>query len=220
MATWVMHFRIAEYFRTRLEVEEVPFIVGNIGPDCGEPNEDWSQFTPPSNVTHWSDGESKRDIDSEAFYIRYLSDTKKLSKNQYSFYLGYYLHLLTDIAFSQETWKPLNEKYKEAFTKDKNFIWKVKKDWYDLDHLYLKEHPDFFPFKVFEKIEAFPNEYLDYYSDTAIIKQIQYITKFYQKQREDLDRVYTYLTKEEVDDFIKRTCKKIEEKLNEKIRGI
>ncbi|WP_154675007.1 hypothetical protein [Desnuesiella massiliensis] len=48
--------------------------------------------------------------------------------------------------------KPKKEKYIEEFNKDKNFIWTMKKDWYDIDHIYLKQHPDFYAFKVFSSI--------------------------------------------------------------------
>lgn len=216
MATWISHFRVADYFINKLKVEEKEFVVGNIGPDCGEPNEDWSKFTPSSNITHWTKDGYKNGIDSEGFFEKYLSDSTRLNKNQYSFYIGYYIHLLTDIEFSRNIAIPKREKHIEEFNKDKNFIWTMKKDWYDIDHLYLKQNPDFYAFKVFSSIEEFPNEYLEYYSRTAIMRQIKYITNFYRNFNGELEREYPYLTKEEMDNFIKDACKVIENKLIEK----
>ncbi|MDP4091192.1 MAG: hypothetical protein Q8930_18250 [Bacillota bacterium] len=216
MATWISHFRVADYFVDKLDVEEKEFIVGNIGPDCGEPNEDWSAFNPPGSVTHWSVTGQKSSIDSEAFYNRYLSDPGSLSRKAYSFYIGYYLHLLTDIEFTKQISRPKFEKYAEEFEKDKNFIWTMKEDWYDIDHLYLKNHPDFYVFKVFSEIEGFPNDYLDYYSQTAMIKQIKYITNFYKSIEGNLDREYPYLTPEETEAFIHKACVNIQDKLLEK----
>ncbi|MGL5675906.1 MAG: hypothetical protein ACRDDX_05815 [Cellulosilyticaceae bacterium] len=216
MATWVSYFRVAEYFRTKLDIEEVPFIVANIGPDCGEPNEDWSQFTPPGQVTHWQTGTSRKNINSEAFFETYLKDRETLSKRHYSFYMGYYLHLLTDIAFIENMWNEMKVKYKEELEADKDFVWKMKEDWYDLDRLYLKKNPNFHTFKVFEEVESFPNDYLDYYSDTAMIRQIKYITSFYQESERDLEREYIYLTELEMSTAVDKACEDIMQDLRAK----
>ncbi|WP_139902042.1 zinc dependent phospholipase C family protein [Clostridium thermarum] len=216
MATWISHFRIADYFLNKLDVEKKEFIVGNIGPDCGEPNEDWSKFTPPSSVTHWTTSGKKSEIDPEAFYNRYLIDSKSLSKKKYSFYIGYYLHLLTDVEFTKLVAVPKFEKYAKELEQDRNFICTMKEDWYDIDHLYLRNHPEFYAFKVFSEIEEFPNDYLDYYSQTAIIKQIKYITNFYKSFEGNLDREYSYLTPEETEAFFYKACENIKNKLIEK----
>ncbi|MDF2506068.1 MAG: hypothetical protein K0R06_3563, partial [Clostridium sp.] len=71
------------------------FLVGNIGPDSGVPNEDWSEFSPPKVISHWYDKAGR--IDSEDFRVKYLSDTSKYTAIEKSFYLGYYTHLLSDI---------------------------------------------------------------------------------------------------------------------------
>ena len=55
MATWGAHFRIAENI-----LKEYPnlnrsfFAIGNIAPDCGIPNENWTSFTPPKDVSHFT----------------------------------------------------------------------------------------------------------------------------------------------------------------------
>lgn len=216
MATWISHFRIADYFIKKLDVTEKEFIVGNIGPDCGEPNEAWSKFTPGSEITHWTKSGAKAQINSEAFYEKYLMNFNDLSKEAFSFYTGYYIHLLTDIEFSNKIGLPKREKFADEFEKNKDFIWVMKKDWYDIDHLYLKHHPDFRIFKVFSCIEEFPNNYLDYYSQTAIIRQIKYITDFYKNFNGSLERKYPYLTEKEMDKFVDDTCITIHNKLKEK----
>lgn len=211
------HFRIADYFIKKLDVNEKEFIVGNIGPDCGQPNEDWSEFTPPSEITHWTKSGLKRAIDSEAFYGEYLMNFKKLKKESYSFYIGYYIHLLTYIEFSNKIAIQKHEKYADEFEKNKDFIWVMKKDWYDIDHLYLKHHPNFHIFKVFSCIEEFQNKYLKYYSQTAMIRQIKYITDFYKNYSGNLEREYLYLTEKEMDKFVDEACINISIKLREKM---
>lgn len=216
MATWMMHLRVAEYFRTKLEVTEIPFIVGNIGPDCGEIIGEWGDYDPPSTITHWRINECKEEINAEAFFNAYLAHREGLSKNQVSFYLGYYIHLLTDIAFYKKIYSLSREQYKELLHKDPQFKYVIAQDWYDLDQLYLRDNPGFPSLKCIANIDTFPNEYLDYYSDTAIIKRIKHLTQFYQKGGENLDRVYTYLTKKDADLFIEETCYLIEDILRQK----
>ena len=93
----------------------------------------------------------------------------------------------------------------------------MKEDWYNIDHLYLQRNPDFNTFKVFSTVEEFPNEYLDYYSQTAMIKQIQYIIDFYKSfDGQGLDEEYKYLTPAEMDVFVDKACKSIEKRLIEK----
>lgn len=134
MATWGLHMRIAEkILEKHKSLDEAYFVVGNIGPDSGVPNEDWSKFTPDSETTHWSSG-GKKGIQSEAFRKAHL-DMKIEDPNKSSFLIGYYVHLLTDIAFSSFV---QNKKDKEAIYKplesDPKFIWTIKKDWYDRLH--------------------------------------------------------------------------------------
>jgi len=133
MATWVAHMRIAEYFMNKYrQLDNVAFLVGNIAPDSGVPNEDWSVFTPDTNVSHWR--QAGGEIDAEGFKKAYLHPGDK----KYSFYLGYYLHLITDIEwgkfFAEKEKEPI---YAEGLKADSKFIWTIKKDWYGLDHVYL-----------------------------------------------------------------------------------
>jgi hypothetical protein len=190
-----------------MKVNETQFIVGNIGPDCGEPNEDWSVFNPPATISHWTKTGMKRDIDSQGFYQEYIehnTDEEKLS-----FYLGYYVHLLTDILWVEEIHLPTKEKFQKEFEKDKDFIWKVKEDWSDQDHLFLLSHPDFRAFHIFETVKEFPNVYLSYYSPTAIEKQILHISGFYNSHEGNLNREYPYLNKEQADNFVELALGKI-----------
>jgi hypothetical protein len=41
MATWIAHLRVAENILNEgLKFDKIPFVVGNIGPDAGMPNEE------------------------------------------------------------------------------------------------------------------------------------------------------------------------------------
>ena len=208
MATWIAHMRIAEHFmRKNGPLNNPAFLVGNIGPDCGVPNEDWSAFTPDGNMTHWKTGDDKSTIDAEGFKRIHLQS----GDEKYPFYLGYYFHLLTDIEwgklYERKRCDPL---YAEGLKADKSFIWTIKKDWYGQDHVYLQEHKNSVFYTMFAKIGEFPNIYFDFYPANAFTRQIKYITNFYLTAEEDPNREFPFLSKEEMDAFTAEAIKSIE----------
>lgn len=102
MATWIVHLRVAENILKTFDFIVNEFLVGNIGPDSGVPSEDYSSFNPPKLLTHWLQSE-KENIDKNGskigayqFKEEYLSGNYK-TKKEFSFLVGYYTHLLTDI---------------------------------------------------------------------------------------------------------------------------
>lgn len=205
MATWIAHMRVAEYFMKKYnELDNREFLAGNIGPDCGVPNEDWSEFTPNKNITHWKREET---IDANDYKNNYLKEKDK----RFPFYLGYYIHLLTDIEWEKFYKIKQKEKiYSDGLENDKNFIWVIKKDWYGQDHLYLKNNRESVFFKYFVKIEEFPNIYFNFYPEEAFTRQIKYISDFYLYFDENLDREFPFLSTEEMDSFVDNTIKFIE----------
>ncbi len=215
MATWGLHIRVAEELLNKdYDLDYEKFLVGNIGPDCGEPNSDWSQFTPPKRISHWIDrGIGK--IYPDRFYDTYLSD-RVGDREKRSFLIGYYIHLLVD-----REWKKLIDRKRVRdiryypLRKDRTFIRTIKKDWYDLDHLYFRDHRDSLLFKIFPRVKSFPN-YLAYFPRGAITRQVKFIYDFYSHPPEDLEREYTFLSLQEMEDFVDRTVFYLERVLEEK----
>ena len=216
MATWGAHIRIAEQLLQRDDsLDPVHFLVGNVGPDCGVPNEDWSAFSPPKPVSHWMDEQGQ--IEPERFreaYLQYECDDCKWrdslsegdsDEKRRAFLLGYYAHLLTDIAWGRMYHeKKAKDPHYRPLREDKAFIWKIKEDWYDLDHLYFRNYPNGLFHSVFLKIESFP-DYLAYYPQGGIARQVRYIQQYYSQPERNLDREYVYLTEDEMDRFVAET---------------
>lgn len=200
MATWGLHIRIAEALldKAQLELDRTSFLVGNIATDAGKPNDDWSAFTPPPEISHWKDQNKK--IRPDVFYKTHLS-MPVASREKWSFLLGYYVHLITDLNWEAffEGLKESNPLYKKVET-DKDFIWVIKKDWYDLDHLYFRENRDSMFWTTFQHIKDFP-DHLDYFEKGQITERIEYIKDFYTSSRGDLDRDYKYLQPNEMKAF-------------------
>jgi hypothetical protein len=205
MATWIAHLRVAEKLLEEFDFLDVKgFLVGNIGPDSGVPNEDWSEFTPPKIISHWYNNEGK--IDSEDFRMKYLSDTSKYTDLEKSFYLGYYVHLLSDIQWGLLAKEKLEDPlYKDNLDKDPKFIWVIKEDWYGQDHLYLRNNKQSIFYREFIKINGFPNTYFDFYPPEAFTMQVNYISDFYLNFNENLERDFIYLSKEEMDSYVDNT---------------
>lgn len=213
MATWIAHLRVSENILDRgFKFEPIPFVVGNIGPDSGVPNEDWSSFTPPKKITHWLGSDKK--INAHDFWDKYINnDIVKEDNDRYSFIIGYYVHLLTDIEWSKLYKEKKKETlYKEELDKDPNFIWTIKKDWYGLDYLYLEKNIDSIFHKLFKNIKKVP-DYLDYFPKGAFEKQVNYITEFYLGENSKTKENFIYLTEEEMNNFINSTTEKIENEL-------
>jgi hypothetical protein len=214
MATWIAHLRIAERLLNKgYNFEPTSFIVGNIGPDSGMPNEDWSEFNPPKTITHWQTEDNR--VNAKCFYEKYIeSDTTSKNQDEYSFKMGYYTHLLTDIEWSKlYDEKRKDRLYKEGLEKDKDFIWTIKKDWYGLDFLYLSKNPECIFHTAFKHINYVP-DYLDYFPKGAFTKQVKYITEFYLGENEETKDNFIYLTEEEMERFINTALKEIENRLN------
>ncbi len=214
MATWGLHIRIAEALLEKgYDFNEEKFLVGNIGPDCGQPNDDWSKFDPPTEISHWIDC---KQINPENFYNKYLKKENE-DLEMKSFYIGYFVHLLTDNLWRNKIKlkKRSDENYAELNTNEK-FIWTIKKDWYDLDHLYFRDNPESIFHRIFKNVEEFPN-YLDYYPKGAVIRQVKFITNYYLNPSDNLDRKYLYLNKEEMNIFVNESLNTLESILSEKL---
>ena len=212
MASWMVHLRIADQLLDEISgLSPMEFIVGNIAPDSGVPNEDWSVFTPSTKVSHFKTGQHNK-AEPEAFAKKYFQPEMlgSYTQKQYSFYLGYLVHLMTDVAWSAKIVRPAKIAFaKEQAADPDKFIWKMKEDWYDLDFRYLRDHPDFRAFQVYKDAVGFSNVYMEEFSADAFDNRRQYITGFYMQEKDNLDREYPYLTQAQMDAFVTQTAQDI-----------
>ena len=221
MASWMVHLRVADSLLNQISgLSQTEFIVGNIAPDSGIPNEDGIPFPPSSVISHFKldDGISKT-IHIPSFVDKYFTFNQQLSysREEYSFFLGYLSHLLTDLLWVESAVIPLQKRYPDQWAADKKaLIREAKTDWYDLDFLYLINHPDFRAFSIYEKAVGFKNTYLDFFSSDAFDKRREYITAFYRSANENLDRPYPYFTEQDAQPFVLSASRTIRLLLQEK----
>ena len=207
MATWMIHLRIADKLLDRIPgLSPIEFIMGNLAPDSGVPAPDGG-FVPDKALSHFrtDDGSGKKAIDLAAFRARYFSPalTAGYDEKQYAFYLGYYIHLLTDVCWSGRVAWPTRQRFPDAPWKD------IKRDWYDLDRLYLKKHPGFRAFRAYLGSVGFVNTYMEAFPADAFDNRRAFITSFYLADGDDPERAYTYLTEAEVDRFVEEAVTSI-----------
>ena len=187
MGTWIAHLRIAENLLPHFpEVDEVTFAFGNLSPDSGIPNEDWTQFDPPKEVTHFlRKGDGEDAIFDLVYYKDYLANVNPAEDIKlYSFRLGYFFHLICDIIWAKRIVPATRHQFKELFDTDaRKAVSTVKDDWYGLDQLYVRDHPEHIFWRVIMS-NPFPPSYLPFVKDEALHHQYDHIRKFYSEQED------------------------------------
>lgn len=226
MASWMVHLRVADRLMEIWNgLDESAFVMGNIAPDSGVPTADGSAYVPDKRTSHFKTmrgaavmaetmgrNEGKPQIDVESFAEKYFTQEqqKGYDARQYSFYLGYWVHLLTDLLWVREIYWPAVQAEQEAYAADHmGTVRKWKRDWYDLDFLYLQEHPEFRAFHIYEESVDFHNDLMEEFAPNAFENRRQYITWFYHQECDGLDRHYPYLNQEQMNSFVELAVEEI-----------
>ena len=203
MGTWISHLRIAERLLDHFPaLDEVTFAFGNLSPDSGIPNANWTEFDPPKEVTHFlRKGEGEGEIHDLVYYEQYLLNIKpKDDLKLYSFRLGYFFHLICDILWAKRIWEASKIIYKDELEADRSkAIENIKTDWYGLDQLYVHEKHDSLFWRVIVPGQN-PPSYLPFIKNEALHQQYDYIRKFYSQPEKDWfsSLPYRYLSEKTV----------------------
>lgn len=194
MTTWIGHLRIAEaLLPTLTALDEIAFAFGNLGPDSGIPNADWSEFDPPKAVTHFQlEGGEEDKIHDLAFYRDYLLPLTP-DDPRYSYRLGYFVHLLSDNLWARWVGAASKRAYMAEYLRHgPAFIQQIKWDWYDLDHQFVRDNPDSLFWRI---VLPAPNPPLDlpFLTEEGVHFSLDHIRGFYTSPHSELDRHYPYL---------------------------
>ena len=223
MASWMIHLRVAQGIYQKLNLKNITeFVMGNIAPDSGIPTADGTGFVPDAELSHFRtvDENGIKNVHDDLFVERYFTKERRESYNEreYAFYFGYLVHLLTDKLWASKIVYGAKEKFSDLFEQDNIDFWeKIKRDWYDLDFLYLKKYPEFEAFRIYEGIKEFKNRYLDFFAEDAFVQRKRFIIKFYREGVEQVEERGTYISPEELDTFVKYAVEEIIELINDEI---
>lgn len=223
MASWMIHLRVAQGIYQKLNLKNITeFVMGNIAPDSGIPTADGTGFVPDAELSHFRtvDENGIKNVHDDLFVERYFTKDRRESYNEreYAFYFGYLVHLLTDKLWASKIVYGAKEKFSDLFEQDNIAFWeKIKRDWYDLDFLYLKKYPEFEAFRIYEGIKEFKNSYLDFFAEDAFVQRKKFIIEFYREGIEKVKERETYISLDELDAFVEYAVEEITEAVNEEI---
>lgn len=215
MASWMVHLRIGDKLLDRIaDLSPVDFLVGNLAPDSGVPNDDWTVFTPSTAVSHFKNEASPytNKVYLPDFVAKYFTPQLQgqYSKEAYSFFLGYLTHLMTDCLWVERIVDPCRLKFAGEYAAEgKAFVARMKEDWYDLDFKYLRDRPGFRAFRVYLGAVGYVNGYMEEFAPDAFDNRRQYITSFYLEENPHIDREYPYLTERQMDAFLNQAAEDI-----------
>jgi hypothetical protein len=104
------------------------------------------------------------------------------------------------------------KRYSAEFSADKDFIWEVKKDWYGLDFIYARDHPDSLFWRVF--LTAKPESGgLDFLLPEGVCRNVEYIQQYYQRTDAEIqalyERPYIYLSEAKANRFVDESTRQI-----------
>jgi hypothetical protein len=212
MGTWICHLRIAEKLLPHFpDLDKVTFSFGNLAPDSGIPNETWTEFDPPKEVTHFIEkGEGEDRIRDLVYYREYVSNIDpKDDIQKYSFRFGYFTHLICDFLWSKFIARPTMEAAHEMIEEDALAAWgKIKDDWYGLDQRYNRDHPENLFWQVIHKSPS-PSSYLPFVNEKALHMQYDHIRKFYGEPGDEwfIERKFPYLNESTMTRVVEDTVK-------------
>ncbi len=197
----------------RARETDTAFVMGNIAPDSGVPAEDGRRYIPDKSVSHFHVRNTRgfKECDLAAFTARYLAPPPHAPVAR-AFYLGYLAHLYTDNQWVERIGLPARRLFAHEF-KD-NYAdphGRVKTDWYDMDCLYLKAHPDLRAYHIYANAPPFVNRYVDFYAEDAFDARKAFIMDFYREGVARVTERETYLSMEESDAFVRETAGEIAE---------
>ena len=157
MASWLMHFRVADALGKTEILRDLPpsaaaaFVVGNVAPDSGIPAPDGKGYSPDKTTSHFMrrfsgvpHGQNPERCDPAWLIDTWLLPAVEREDSEAAaFFLGYLCHLVTDNAWVRDFIYPAKEKFAHLRLEDgietpegvDRFYAFVKKDWYDMDYL-------------------------------------------------------------------------------------
>ena len=231
MASWMIHFRVAQAMLDRGALGEDPeralseaFVMGNIAPDSGVPTPEGG-YSPDKNTSHFMRrfegvpaGQNPERCDPHLFAREWLIPAlDRGDEVAAAFYLGYLCHLVTDNGWVRDFIYPAKVRFAHLRLVDgaetpegvARFYAFLKKDWYDMDFLYLRRRPDLPAYGLFLNAPRFENEFLPFFPADAFEVRRSEIEAFYHKGVAAVEERAVYISEDEAEAFIERVADEV-----------
>ena len=224
MASWMIHFRVAQALLDRGALGESPalplteaFVMGNIAPDSGMPTPEGG-YVPDKNTSHFMRrfegvpaGQNPERCDPHLFSREWLIPALERGDNTAAaFYLGYLCHLVTDNAWVRDLIYPAKERFAhlrlvngvETPEGIARFYAFLKRDWYDMDFRFVRHHPDLPAYRLFLNAADVRNRYLPFFPTEAFAVKRREIEAFYRAGTADTTERPLCIRDGEVEGFL------------------
>lgn len=215
MATWVLHLRVAEKIaKTLCEIDETAYYVGSVAPDSGKMVDNFT-YLPPKDVSHWKrEGVSyeQRFEDNADFFRKYGENEKDIFKK--SFYLGYYIHILTDTIYVRDIIHPFIKEKGKPFWREN--IERIRAGWYEIDHRFVANNKDFRPLAIISSVDEFKNDFLDYFEADDITERVRFASELYKNGKPNPNAVFITHDEKKADELVDLMTETIRTILKEK----
>ena len=223
MASWMIHFRVAQAMLDGGALGDLTretataFVLGNVAPDSGVPIPDGG-YSPDKSTSHFMrrfegvpPGQNPERCDPRGFAEEWAGPA--LTGDDHAaaaFYLGYLCHLVTDNAWVRDFIYPAKVKFAHLRLVDgqetpegvARFYAFLKRDWYDMDFLYIKGHPDLPAYSLFLDAEDVENRYLPFFPADAFEVKRREIGDFYRQGAAKAEPRETYISGREAESFV------------------
>jgi len=215
-----------------LLIDNKGFAIGNLGPDCNVEDSRGKGLHPPREVTHYMSGVSKLTTDYERFYREEILNRGLTCPQEEGFLIGYYVHLLVDLAFQLFVRNPLRVDnimsyvdqsddlspsfkhhqrdftgLKKAFGRDRLFA-----ELYQIEKGYLSTSSPSLLRYLFDPVD-FP-DYMKMFPSGAVGKKLKTIRSYFNQEIPSYDPLF--MDPEEVTIFLEETTDFIMDKLANK----
>jgi hypothetical protein len=216
MATWVLHLRVAEIVKKSLglNVDETAYYVGSIAPDSGRMVDNFT-YLPSKDVSHWKrEGVTyeQRFEDNGDFFRKYGENENNLFRK--SFYLGYYVHILTDTIYVRDIIAPFIREHGKPFWREN--IEKIRSGWYEIDHRFVDRNKNFRPLELIYGVKEFKNDFLDYFTEDDITERILFAAELYKNGKPNENAEFVTHDEKKAEELVELMSTTIAEILKEK----
>ena len=231
MASWMMHFRIADALLKTGSWRDMPpeavtaFLSGNVAPDSGVPTPDGRGYTPNKNTSHFMRrfegvpaGQNPERCDPLWLSDAWLTPALERGDGEAAaFYLGYLCHLITDNAWVRDFIYPAKERFahlrlvngKETPEGLDRFYAFLKKDWHDMDFLFLKRNPDLPAYRIFLDTPRLENRFLPFFPADAFEAKRREIREFYRGGIAHVEDREVYISDDEANAFVQQVTSEL-----------
>lgn len=200
MATWLTHLRVSERLINKIKISDNSlFFAGSIAPD--------TDISP--DISHWCVSGDKSTCDVNGFFSKYLSNHD--NSEDFDFYLGYYIHLLTDVMWQKQ-------KIPSLKMLDEDTIRNVKESWRSADYNFLSNQKEFYPIIAMGDTAKYEKLWFDYYTLSQVKEIVEYITNLYKVYSKNKTLYVDMNVKQEIEQFIEEASIDIYKKLREVIK--